>query len=61
MIQTFAIRLNSELQVLRTDMVQPNGDRIVTTYANENRAPIPAVTFEFTPPAGTNMTTPLGR
>lgn len=60
-IQTFSIRLNNELQVLRTDMVQPNGDRLVTTYANENRAPIPASTFEFTPPTGTEVTTPMGR
>lgn len=60
-IQTFSIRLNNELQVLRTDMVQPNGDRIVTTYSNETRAPIPASTFEFTPPAGTEVTTPMGR
>lgn len=60
-IQTFSIRINNELQVLRTDMVQPNGDRIVTTYSNETRAPIPASTFEFTPPAGTEVTTPMGR
>ena len=60
-VQTFSIKLNDELQVLRTDMVQPNGDRIVTTYSNETRAPIPASTFEFTPPAGTEVTTPMGR
>lgn len=60
-VQTFSIKLNNELQVLRTDMVQPNGDRIVTTYSNETRAPIPASMFEFTPPAGTEVTTPMGR
>jgi chaperone LolA len=60
-IQTFSIKINNELQVLRTEMVQPNGDRIVTTYSNETRAPIPASTFEFTPPAGTEVTTPMGR
>jgi chaperone LolA len=60
-LQTFSIRLNNELQVSRTEMVQPNGDRIVTTYTNETRAPIPSSTFEFTPPAGTDVTTPLGR
>lgn len=60
-LQTFAIRMNNELQVARTEMVQPNGDRIVTTYSNESRAPIPASTFEFTPPAGTDVTTPLGK
>ena len=55
------INLNDELQVERTEMVQPNGDQIVTTYTNESRAPIPASTFEFTPPAGTEITNPLGK
>jgi len=60
-LQTFTIKMNNDLQVVRTEMVQPNGDRIVTTYSNENRASIPASTFEFTPPAGTDITTPLGK
>jgi outer membrane lipoprotein carrier protein len=60
-LKTFGIRMNNELQVVRTEMEQPNGDQIVTTYSNENRAAIPASTFEFTPPAGTDVTTPLGR
>lgn len=60
-LQTFTIRINNDLQVVRTEMVQPNGDRIVTTYSNESRAAIPASTFEFTPPAGTDVTTPLGK
>jgi chaperone LolA len=60
-LQTFSIRMNNDLQVVRTEMQQPNGDRFVTTYSNESRAPIPSATFEFTPPAGTTVTTPLGR
>ena len=60
MIQQFTIRLDSSLQVQRTEAVQPNGDRIVTTFSNETREPIPASTFEFTPPAGTKVTNPLG-
>ena len=60
-LQTFSIKMNNDLQVIRTEMVQPNGDRIVTTYSNETRGAIPASTFEFTPPAGTDVTTPLGR
>jgi chaperone LolA len=60
-LQTFTIKMNNELQVTRTEMVQPNGDRIVTTYSNETRGAIPASTFEFTPPAGTDVTTPLGK
>ncbi len=60
-LQTFSIRMNNDFQVVRTEMQQPNGDRIVTMYSNESRSPIPASTFEFTPPAGTDVTTPLGR
>jgi outer membrane lipoprotein carrier protein len=61
LLQSFDIHLNSDLQVQRTEMVQPNGDHIVTTYTNESRAPIPPSMFQFTPPAGTNVTTPLGK
>jgi chaperone LolA len=60
-LHTFTIKINNELQVVRTDMVQPNGDRIITTYSNESRSPIPASIFDFTPPAGTEITTPLGK
>lgn len=61
LLKTFNIQMNADLQVQRTEMIQPNGDHIVTLYTNESRAAIPASTFEFTPPAGTNVTTPLGR
>jgi outer membrane lipoprotein-sorting protein len=60
-LQKFTIQLNDDLQVERTEMLQPSGDRIVTGYSNETRAPIDPSTFEFTPPAGTDVTTPLGR
>ncbi|MGI8481586.1 MAG: outer membrane lipoprotein carrier protein LolA [Chthoniobacterales bacterium] len=60
-LQSFSIRFNDALQVDRTEMIQPNGDRIITKYANETRAQIPPPTFEFTPPPGTEVTTPLGR
>jgi outer membrane lipoprotein carrier protein len=59
--QKLNLRINDKLQAERTDMLQPNGDRIVTVYSNQSRAPIPPSTFEFTPPPGTDITTPLGR
>ena len=61
LLKTFNIQMNATLQVQRTEMVQPNGDHILTVYSNESRASIDPSTFEFTPPAGTNVTTPLGR
>jgi len=61
MFQKFDLRLNSDLVAERTEMTQPNGDQIVTTYSNQTRAAIPAATFEFTPPPGTSISSPLGR
>lgn len=61
LLKTFNIQMNAALQVERTEMVQPNGDHIVTIYSNESRAAIEPSTFEFTPPPETNVTTPLGR
>jgi outer membrane lipoprotein carrier protein len=59
--QKLDLRINEKSRVERTDMLLPNGDRIVTMYSNQTRAPIPASTFEFKPPAGTEVTTPLGQ
>jgi hypothetical protein len=42
-------------------MLQTNGDRIVTTYQNTGHAAIPSGQFEFTPPPGTEVSTPLGK
>jgi outer membrane lipoprotein-sorting protein len=59
--QKLELRINDQLRVERTDMLLPNGDRIVTTYSNQTRGPVPASMFEFTPPAGTDVSAPLGR
>jgi outer membrane lipoprotein carrier protein len=61
MFQKLTMRINEKLEAERTDMLQPNGDRIVTTYSNQSRASVPLSTFEFSPPPGTNISTPLGR
>ena len=59
--QKLDIQVNDKFRVERTDMLLPNGDRIVTTYSNQTRTPIPSSTFEFKPPPGTDVTTPLGQ
>src|SRR6266853_1642338 len=59
--QKLDLRIDDNLRVERADMLLPNGDRIVTTYSNQTRAPVPASTFEFKPPPGTEITTPLGQ
>src|SRR5438094_3450088 len=59
--QKLDLKINDNMRVERTDMLLPNGERIVTTYSNQTRAPVPASTFEFKPPPGTEVTTPLGQ
>ena len=59
--QKLDLRINDKFRVEGTDMLLPNGDRIVTTYSKQTRAPIPPSTFEFKPPTGTEVTTPLGQ
>jgi outer membrane lipoprotein carrier protein len=59
--QKLDLRINDQLRVERTDMLLPNGDRIVTTYSNQTRGPVPGSMFEFTPPPGTEVSTPLGQ
>jgi outer membrane lipoprotein carrier protein len=59
--QKLDLRINDKFRVERTDMLLPNGDQIVTMYSNQTRAPIPPSTFEFKPPSGTEVTTPLGQ
>ena len=59
--QKLDLRINDQLRVERTDMLLPNGDRIVTTYSNQTHGPVPASMFEFTPPPGTEVSTPLGK
>jgi outer membrane lipoprotein carrier protein len=59
--QKLDLRINDNLRVERTDMLLPNGDRIVTAYSNQTRAPIPSSTFEFNPPPGTEVSNPLGQ
>src|SRR5438445_3913810 len=58
--QKLDLLINDNLRVERTDMLLPNGDRIITSYSNQTRAPAPPSTFEFKPPPGTEVTTPLG-
>ena len=59
--QKLTLRIDGNLRAERTEMLQVNGDRIVTSYSNQTRTPVPPSKFEFTPPPGTDITTPLGR
>src|SRR5213596_3873689 len=55
--QKLDLHINENLRVERTDMLLPSGDRIVTTYSSQTRAPVAASSFDFKPPSGTEVTT----
>lgn len=55
------LRLSDDLTVETTEMLQHNGDRVVTTYSKQSHTPLNAAIFAFTPPPGTEVTTPLGK
>src|SRR5436853_1537689 len=59
--QKLDLHIDENLRVDRTDMLLPNGDRIVTMYSNQTRVPVAASIFEFNPPAGPEVSTPLGQ
>src|SRR5213596_570716 len=59
--QKLDLHIDDNLRVERTDMLLLNGDRIGTTYSNQTRAAVPLSTFDFKPPPGTEVTTPLGQ
>ncbi len=60
-VAQLVVVLDKELDVRRTDLTLPKGDQVVTTYTAARRDPIPASTFEFVPPAGANISRPLGK
>jgi chaperone LolA len=55
------VTLDGEGNIQKTDAALPKGDRVVTTYKNVRAAKISEAKFDFTPPAGVEVTTPLGK
>ena len=37
------------------------GDKVVTAYKNQHATPLPASTFDFTPPTDAQISQPLGK
>ena len=61
MVKELAVSVDADFKILRTEATLPKGDRMVTTYKNQRPAPLPASTFDFTPPADAHVSQPLGK
>ena len=60
-VAQLTVLLDKELTIRSTDLVLPKGDRVLTTYNTPRRDLVPEATFEFVPPAGANISRPLGK
>lgn len=60
-VERLVITLDDNFRPQRTELTLPKGDRIVTIYHGARRTPLPASTFEFTPPADAHVSRPLGK
>lgn len=61
MLRELSVWVDDNYKIDRTVAVLTKDDRITTTYRNQRPTPLPASTFEYTPPADANVTQPLGK
>ena len=60
-LTSLTVWLDDEGMIQKTDAALPKGDRVTTTYRNVRAAKQSDAKFEFTPPAGAKVSTPLGK
>jgi chaperone LolA len=60
-VTALSVSLDADGLIQKTDATLPKGDRVVTTYRNVKSSKQSETKFDFSPPAGVNVTTPLGK
>jgi chaperone LolA len=61
MVKELEVLVDEDAKIQRTETILPKGDRVVTTYKNQRPTPLPASTFDFTPPPDAHISQPLGK
>jgi chaperone LolA len=61
MVRQLTVWVDAEYKIEKTEATLPKEDRVVTTYKNQRPTPVPATTFDFTPPADAHISQPLGK
>jgi chaperone LolA len=61
MVKELEVLVDEDAKIQRTETILPKGDRVVTTYKNQRPTPLPASTFDFTPPPDAHVSQPLGK
>jgi len=60
-LTALTVWLDEDGMIQKTDAALPKGDRVTTVYKNVKVAKESDAKFEYAPPAGTNVSTPLGK
>ena len=60
-LTTLTVWLDAKDAIQKTDATLPKGDRIITTYKAIRPAKKSSASFDFTPPAGAKVSTPMGK
>lgn len=58
---SLTVWLDADGNIQKTDAELPKGDRVLTTYKNVHPTKTSDAKFDFVPPAGATVTTPLGK
>jgi outer membrane lipoprotein-sorting protein len=60
LVKSLTLTMQTDLTPEKVDFESPRGERVFISYSDVKRDPVSDSVYEFTPPAGTNMTNPFG-
>jgi len=60
LVKSLTLTMQTDLTPEKVDFESPRGERVFISYSDVKRDPVPDSVYEFTPPAGTNVTNPFG-
>jgi len=60
LVKSLTLTMQADLTPEKVDFESPRGERVFISYSDVKRDPVPDSEYEFSPPAGTNVTNPFG-
>jgi outer membrane lipoprotein-sorting protein len=60
LIKSLTLTMQTDLTPQKVDYQSPRGEQVLIDYSDVKRDPVADSVYEFTPPAGTNITNPFG-
>jgi outer membrane lipoprotein-sorting protein len=60
LVKQLTLTMQTDLTPQKVDYQSPRGERVLIDYSDVKRDPVSDSVYDFTPPAGTNVTNPFG-